>query len=344
MARIKKISTINTLMTCIVVLFHCDIRLEPVSGYDKHIVDYIYYYAETVLTVAMSYFFFVSAFLLFRNLNKENYKEKIKRRCFSLLLPYFIWQFFFLSINLIILLVKNNWSLSKCVQFLFKSFRCIFLFYDYPPDGALWYLYAIFFVSLFSPIFLYIFRDKKWGFYIMLGVCLLVYGFLTIDYFYRISHYGFFYNVLFYSYSYMFGAFWGIHNRDIDDLRSLKYVAIALVFGYIISVGFFVDFKKNILCAVIPILLLCFFSPNIRIFNSFSKISFIMFAIHQPVFSLYKYVLIQFFSFISFPASIVNLLSRIIGLFVTIVLSLLIYNSLKKFAPTVLAYLTGGRM
>ena len=178
----------------------------------------------------------------------------------------------------------------------------------------------------------------------MLAVCLLVYGFLSIDYFNRISHYGFFYNVLFYSYSYMFGAFWGIHNRDIDDLRNLKYVAIALVFGYIISVGFFDDFKKNILCAVIPIFLLYFFPSDIRIFSKFPKISFIMFAIHQPMFSLYNKILIQFFQFISLPASIANLLSRIIGLLVTIALSLLIYYSLKKFSPKILAYLTGGRM
>ena len=333
MKRIERISVINSFMTCIIVLYHCRVRFDPISVLDGHISDCISEVAETAAAIAMSCFFCISAFLLFRNLNKQNYLQKIKNRLYTLLVPYLIWQ----AVSLIIkFAVSGGISISD-------SLKSIFLFYDFPPDGPLWYLYAIFILSLLSPVLLLLFKNKRFGIVVLLAACLAIYGFISSDHFYKISHYGIVLNVFKYLISYLMGAYWGMHYRDLDDLSALKYIALPLTLAFIISVGFFKELSGFILCSAIPVLLLYFFPSKIYVLRNIPNISFIMYAVHQPLFSLYSRFLVMLFSYFGIYACFVNFATRVIGLLVTIVTSWVIYILLKRFAPPVLSLLTGGR-
>ena len=82
MTRIKSITTLNYVMTCIIVLYHCHVSVHPVSLLDEQISGDITLFFSQLTAVAMSFFFFITAFLLFRNLTIKNYTSKIKNAFF----------------------------------------------------------------------------------------------------------------------------------------------------------------------------------------------------------------------------------------------------------------------
>lgn len=45
-----------------------------------------------MISAVMYWFFFISTFLLYRNLSRETIISKLKSRIFSLLIPYFLWN------------------------------------------------------------------------------------------------------------------------------------------------------------------------------------------------------------------------------------------------------------
>lgn len=106
----RRITIVTFVMTCVIVLYHSlfgDSNL-AVSPGDAQLNDSFLYYLEQVAVLAMSWFFMITGFLLYRDLTMKNYLEKIKRRVFSLLLPYLLWQtIFFIKC---LLLGEEGWT------------------------------------------------------------------------------------------------------------------------------------------------------------------------------------------------------------------------------------------
>lgn len=90
----KKIKVLGFLMTCFMVFYHCgkfddSLAINSVDLFFNAILNRLF---SGMGTVVMAWFFTISGFLLLKDLSYQNYLYKIKRRVFSLLIPYIVWQ------------------------------------------------------------------------------------------------------------------------------------------------------------------------------------------------------------------------------------------------------------
>lgn len=99
----EKISALSFIFACGVVLFHFDpFNIYGIGFNENGITDVVCRFINTWINYLAAYgnhfFFLISAFLLYYNLDNKNYKTKIKRRLATLMIPYLIWQFVYLIV------------------------------------------------------------------------------------------------------------------------------------------------------------------------------------------------------------------------------------------------------
>lgn len=126
----RKFSFFMLIFIFIVVLFHSDFR-------------YFYPFIEDLTAVSTAYFFCASAFFFCRGLSGKNSVENLKKRCVTLLLPYFLWNL----IYMILYFRADNFTFSGVI----KGFTVN------PICAPTWYLLTLFiffvFVSLTKRMF-----------------------------------------------------------------------------------------------------------------------------------------------------------------------------------------------
>ena len=199
----------------------------------------------------------------------KTYASKMKRRFFSLFIPYFFWQ----ASHEILL---SHWGIREFVN-------RIFFISDFPEDGPLWYLYAIFLLALMSPVF-YLFLRKKKGIIVVLVIAVAV--FLIKDstvegiILYAIMHRGYIPNVTWCLAAYLLGGYFGLHIDEIDKETMMKILVCLLLAAFVADCiwdGFF----KSFTISTMPMLLIHFFpapenANKIKLFNA----EFLMYATH----------------------------------------------------------------
>jgi len=161
----RKISFLNLFMTLTIVLYH--MKWYPsapknfASGFDEALNTFLYNYCDMGGFLAMSFFFTTSGFLYYANLSSEapvkHALSKLKTRVYTLLIPYLIWN----TVMLLFSDIKINSVSDILVKYTLD-----------PACGQLWYLLAIFFFSLFSPLVAYLSR-KRYLMNIFLAVMLI---------------------------------------------------------------------------------------------------------------------------------------------------------------------------
>ena len=338
----KNISLLNILMSCIIVLYHASTLGDPVIHIDACIDLYINDVLEDLSYVAMSFFFFMSGFLLFKNISFKNYLEKIQKRIFTLLIPYLLWQLFFAIIRLDILGQRR-----ESINFL----KTVFLFEQWPPDGPLWYLYIIFLLALLSPILILIYKNRRCGQAFILIVMLFSnYSLATGPLSNGNLSTTIIPNIIEYLPSYIMGTYFGFFHYRSMKLRDLSTTTILLVLSMIFNDdGSMANtalegILKRTTLNIIPMLLV-YTLPEIKKLDRLleTKFTFIMYAIH-PVFvalivpTVYSWVLNRFGLYF-----LANTASCIIVLGSSAAVSLTLHKLGTKYAPRTLNILTGGR-
>ena len=140
----RRITNLGFIMTCLIITYHVGTPSNPLNALDDKWNTYIGNIFNSLASLAISYFFTVTAFLLFNNLSMKNFKQKLQKRMYSLLVPYILWQ--------VIIVIKQIfqgkvWNIKAFIKY-------TFLFEAWPADGALWYVYAVFLLMLISPFLL----------------------------------------------------------------------------------------------------------------------------------------------------------------------------------------------
>lgn len=146
----NKITYISFILAIGVLFIHADNR-ETYS-----ITSGIIYYFETCIwqffsNLCVPMFFCISAFLLFRNIDTKNYKEKIKRRIKTLIIPYFIWNIiYYIFFHTISLLSKININIGNYSDSfsLYDLIQSIFLG---KYNLVSWYLRCLIIYSVIIP-------------------------------------------------------------------------------------------------------------------------------------------------------------------------------------------------
>lgn len=338
----KNITVLNFIMTCIIICYHASYLGDPVINIDASLDLIINDALGDLSFVAMNFFFFTTGFMLFRDLNIHNYKEKIKKRVSTLLIPYFIWQLFFFFLKCLIL--KQPF---EEINF----FETVFLFEQWPPDGPLWYLYVAFILALISPLILLIYKNIRIAQLFLIVVMvfsnyslaseILAHGSLSTT---------IIPNTINYLPGYIMGTYFGYyHNRNmrLKDLSSVTMMLIlAMIFnddGNIANIALEGILKKTTL-AVIPMLLV-YTLPESKYLDSLLiiKYTFLMYVIHPAAVALTaKPLYTATFNILNW-CSIANLVAIIVSFILTFIMAMTIYKILKKYLPGLLYIISGAR-
>lgn len=327
-------------MTCFMVAYHTrgvDSSI-AVSPFDAGLNDYLSGFFNAMGGIVMSYFFTVTGFLLFNHLTFETYGRKIRKRVSSLLMPYVLWQ----MIVTVKSVVQGRYDLSL-VTFL----KLTFGFVAWPADGAMWYVYAVFIMALLSPLLLILFRNKRKAFVSVIVIFVLLHArwiIFTNPYFVAIMSWGYIDNVLYYLPAFLIGAFYGKFHDEISPEYSTIYVTL-LLFVSFCTEGAWGPLMNSTLILMFPILLLIGLptAPSL-VDRKIYKLTFLMYAVHQPLLDDHvKEYAYNFLTFLHMPASLDNILIRLMVIAIDIFISLLIYSVLSKICPQLLKLLCGGR-
>lgn len=322
-------------MTIEIVLYHSGSpdSADAFNSLDLRLNDLLKYGIEAMVPFAMSFFFVTTGYLLFRDLTIDNYVEKIKRRIRSLLIPYVLWQ---LIIFCKLFIQKRDWAIES---FLTK----IFLLKMFPPDGPLWYVYAVFLLALLSLLILLLFKNRKTALLFILFVYLCRYGLNSYTSIISNLTASGFIDVSYYFCSYLVGAFYGHFLNDDSDLEELRYVVYLIIIAVLLN-GTFAGILYETTITMLPVLLLFVFPADlIKKDLKVSKLLFLVYAVHEPLAVDFNKFVRPFISEHIPFIFIQNILCRTAILLLSFGLAYCIKKVLDKVSPKLLSLLSGGR-
>ncbi len=326
---------IQFLMLLEVMLYHLELMptREPINSFDvwlDQLNTNIIWGHLTGLT--MSWFFGITAFLLFRNLNFQNLGTKLLSRVKKLLVPYILWCLIYIVKSIF---QGNSWTLQQ-------MFEQTFLLRLWPPLPSFWYIYAVFLLSLLSPVFLIMFHNEKIGWLSSATLIVLLYVFWSKIYIGngQLHYTG---NIKSFFPAYVVGAFYGHIYGNSTIQHNLKYMAAFLVVGVLLSSSV-ENLLANMAIAVLPMMILFVVPvPEWMKNRKLYRLNFLIYATHQAVISLTNARIRNFLlSFIPY-VSIANILGRILCILVIIAVNIGIHAFMSRFTPRTLKLLTGGR-
>ena len=220
----------------------------------------------------------------------------------------------------------------------------VFLMKEWPPDGALWYLYALFWLALLSPLLLLLFKNKKLGWCAVIALTVLIYRLNYADNFITqtVFSYGYLRNIISYFPAFLIGAFMGHFSKSSDGTDKLKYI-ISLLLVSIIFESLYPGIIMNSFIKILPMLLL-YFMPLATALRErkIYCLSFLIYAVHKPLLYVKKFLMPVLSSIITY-AFFANIMLRLVFLVIVIAAAALLHFALRKLSPKLLNVVTGGR-
>ncbi len=330
-----KLSNVNFLLVIFVVIIHSSCK-RFINFSTNQLALVSYNFINTFLQVAVPLFFLISAYLLYRDLNKNNLKEKLSRRFKSLVLPYIIWNILFL----IYYFIMNKIMISLGME----SLNFDFSFNNIIPDllwngyfHTSWYIRNLIIYTMFSPFLMHILKSKKLS--IFLNIILIIIQ-LVLKCGYS--------NPLYFFPIYFFGAILAYHNKEnIENIRCKKRDILLAI--PLLIVTFICSFYENNLAVMFFYRLFGSISFYIILSSinliykkppKIAKISFLLMIIHVAIVQILTQLLIILFDI----TLLKSLIYPIITTSLTIEITKLIYIFLNRKLKNVLSILIGNRI
>lgn len=322
----RKISYITFLGNIIIFLEHANLNLLSSTSYLHTAISLI----DKIAVYAMLWFFFITAYLYYLNYNKlDDFKYKLKKRIYTLLIPYFIWN----TIGMLLHYISGDYNNMN----FFEIFRNSYIFYNgYGcANGPLWYIARLFTYFAISPL-LYMIFEKKSSFKFIIIEALLI----IINIIFKFNNYSFFYFLPFF----ICGCYISLHNQDLltDNKNSKQKTIIILIiltlFSYVskISNNIAINYLHNVfsMCLIIILVRNIHFNnkPSYWIMNS----GMFIYCSHDIIFRTIRYFLFKL------PISF-NEIVQILYILVSGTSIVCIYWVLYLYFPKTLNLLCGGR-
>ncbi len=133
----RKISVLSLIMVTGVAMYHSDLR-------------YLTDYATVLSMVIMPYFFTITGYFAIKGITKENQYKRIGKRVKTLLVPYILWNL----IQLVYYMISTGFSYRLSVK------QALVSFFFSPINIPSWYLFSVFVIILFLPVFRFFFSSK----------------------------------------------------------------------------------------------------------------------------------------------------------------------------------------
>lgn len=146
--RCRKLDNVKWILTLLIVLYH--IQYVGQTGVAEKIFGYIKNLGDCVVPA----FALISGYFFWSNIsNITDVREKMKKRVYTLLVPYVLWNL----LNTIILNVMS------------KGYRSIDIFnvnmwmdiIQWNSSPHFWYIFMLMFWTLFAPILYFVYKDKR---------------------------------------------------------------------------------------------------------------------------------------------------------------------------------------
>lgn len=150
----RKIAWTTFLANIIILLHHANLNdylPEKTGTY----ADLIMNFFSALSIPVMTYFFFISAFLFFRNFKMNQLRGKLKKRVKSLLIPYIVWNTFVVLLELI-----KNIGILKDPFFLIRN-NYIFVNGTGCANGPLWYIFRLMEYVVLTPVIYFVLRNRN---------------------------------------------------------------------------------------------------------------------------------------------------------------------------------------
>lgn len=279
----NKITILNFVCSLFVCYYHFLCAAPQIDPFFNRLSNYLCF-------IAMSVFFMTSGFLLFQNCETwDDMKVKLRKRVFSLVVPYLIWN----TISIVIYW-KHNLILDIINKktFTFSFFELIKHYFTGPINGPTWYLLAIYLISLFTSVIIKMKKRKK-TITAMLIVSLLYFYLRNrgiIPTLFRADDWWWFYNLISYSPYYFIGCYIGMYYREIVTEFEPKFYINVLSMILFIILSFFNNLQLlgflTYFSGFLIIFCLWFSLPN-RLFKSdlrpITQTSFFVYVMHIPI-------------------------------------------------------------
>lgn len=165
-------------LAVLVVFIH---SVGDINGSYYHLRDFI---SHSLLSFVVPAFFIMSGYLFFMNVEDRTiskwYRDKIKKRAKTLLLPYVIWNLITLMLDFLKYVKHSicwiNYGDTSLWGVINKSF------FDYMPiDLPLWYIRDLIIMVVFSPALYYLLKRVTYLFVVVIGIWYFIGGNFIIN-------------------------------------------------------------------------------------------------------------------------------------------------------------------
>lgn len=243
-----------------------------------HLRDFI---SHPLLSFVVPAFFIISGYLFFQNVESNStsvwYKDKMKKRAKTLLLPYIVWNLLTLLLDYLKYIRHSvcwiNYDETSVWYVIYKTF------FDYHPiDLPLWYIRDLIVLVLLSPVLYYLLRKAAYFIIMIIGVWYFIGTKILIS---PVS-------VLFFC----IGGFLAVRNIDLLFLNKKRDLLLTTFLVIILSAFMFLDGGTNVSKIYAILMPFVFFdmvnycSANIsfrKIGIALSKYSEIIYYSHYPI-------------------------------------------------------------
>ena len=333
---------------------------------------FINFFSDVLPRIGVPLFFIISGFLFFyrKDFDEVVYKQKLKTRAQTLLVPFFFWNILAILISASHKLpfLSSVFSNAYKMEFHFSFIRVFNTFFanlknegiivtpitdelaevsqmPYPIDVPLWYVRDLMVMVLLSPIIYWMIRRLGKWLIVALGI---------VWYFYRalflpdggwtalLSCAAFFFS---------WGAYYSINKQNlvlnIGKYRYAPWLYIPIAIADTLTKGtdynIFIH-EAGILVGIVAAVVIVsnlLRSGKIKVNDTLANCSFFVFALHTLIMSDIGKILFTVLHLSDTTSAMLFLYIAVPTL--TIALCILLYVVLKRYAPSVCSLLTGGR-
>ncbi len=282
----NKIKYLYWILTLGMVMYHARwidyFNIKYLNILDRKALSCYFLFAEHIGTVCMTFFFFMSAFWFYRNL--ESFKDiaiRWKKRFYTLLIPFLLWTLILGSYKII------N---SEIVLHLDNLFYYLF---ETPVAGPLWYILGLLMLQFLAPILILCKKNRKLStiFFVLPTIYCLLRNFHFIPHLLSFENWWWYDNLIYYLPAYLLGAYIGLHFPKLlleKEYRSKYYTVIGLcLVAASLSLWYF--YPQNewlIFYSMIELLGIWFVLKSswfTKAIPYYISCEFYMFALHNPI-------------------------------------------------------------
>ena len=237
-------------------------------------------YISAIQTVAVPTFFIISGFLFFYTFSLDKLLYKYKKRFYSLLIPYIIWNtisFIYYMIITNIPFIQSKMSMGVIELNMENIFEGIIM----GKYNALWFIRVLMCLVLIAPFIYYFTRNKKRGLALIVLLISIHFKYYTDEF-----------SLLYCSAFYIFGSYISIHYKEyVIQKHEIKVCILSSIIFFIISLLLMnTEYLNNIPLRQLLLLIYCttfWIAGDLIDFPMdipwYVRISFFIYCTHGPI-------------------------------------------------------------